>query len=68
MDIKNYFEGGVYFDEGSGYLFDQKGNMIAEVRGWGRIQHLFKTAEEAAQFQDKIGAFIAEAINEKLKK
>lgn len=46
--------------------------LIADVRGWGAIQNLFKNSdgtikEDAAMtFQDSVGAFIAEAITEKL--
>lgn len=46
--------------------------IIAEVRGWGAIQNLFKRKdgsiddEKAAQFQDQLGQFIADAITEKL--
>jgi hypothetical protein len=39
---------------------------IADVRGWGTIQNKFKTEKEASHFQDQIGVFIAEAINEKV--
>jgi hypothetical protein len=40
---------------------------IISVRGWGAIQHLFKTEEEAIEFQNELGIFIQDAINEKLK-
>lgn len=40
---------------------------IVSVRGWGAIQHLFKTVEEQEEFQDELGKFIQDAINEKLK-
>ncbi len=46
--------------------------MIAELRGWGAIQNMFKNKdgsinfEGAEKFQDNLGEFIAEAINEKL--
>jgi hypothetical protein len=46
--------------------------MIAEIRGWGAIQNMFKSKdgsinfEDAEKFQDELGEFIAEAINEKL--
>lgn len=40
---------------------------IVSIRGWGAIQHLFKTTEEQEQFQDELGKFIQDAINEKLK-
>lgn len=38
------------------------------IRGWGAIQHLFATAKEAGEFQDDLGKWIAEAINEKLER
>lgn len=65
------FIGTAKFDEHGGYIWgiDKDGGhqMIAEVRGWGAIQNLFKTQSEAVDFQDDLGMFIAEAINEKLK-
>ena len=67
LDIKEYIIGKVKLDEhGSGYFFDDKNHMIAEIRGWGRIQNLgLKNAEK---FQDDVGKWIAEAINEKLER
>lgn len=47
--------------------------MIADLRGWGAIQNLFKDKkgvidmEKAEKFQDEMGEWIADAINEKLK-
>jgi hypothetical protein len=47
---------------------------IADLRGWGAIQNLFKLPggfvdhEKAAEFQDKVGEWIVKAINEKLQK
>ena len=38
---------------------------IVSIRGWGAIQHLFKTTEEQEEFQDEVGKFIQDAINEK---
>ncbi len=40
---------------------------IVSIRGWGAIQHLFKTREEQEEFQNELGKFIQDAINEKLK-
>jgi hypothetical protein len=67
----NSFIGTAKYDEnGGGYIWgvDKQGGhqMIAEVRGWGAIQNLFNTQSEAADFQDNLGRFIAEAINESL--
>lgn len=41
---------------------------IVSIRGWGAIQHMFPTSKEAAQFQDNLGRWIAESINEKLER
>jgi hypothetical protein len=43
-----------------------KVNEVLLIRGWGAIQHMFKDESEAAEFQDELGRFIAEAINEKI--
>jgi hypothetical protein len=76
--IKSFIGNKVVFDENSGYIFgtnegkDQGMQLIAEVRGWGAIQNLFKIKngeidfDTAAQFQDEMGKFIAEAIQEKI--
>jgi len=48
--------------------------IIADVRGWGAIQNLFKMyngaidMDAAAKFQDQLGQFIATAITEKLER
>jgi len=42
-------------------------NEILSIRGWGAIQNMFPTITDAEQFQDELGRFIADAINEKLK-
>jgi len=43
-------------------------NYVLSIRGWGAIQHMFKNIQEAHKFQDQIGEWIAEAINEKIEK
>jgi hypothetical protein len=63
----------VYYDEYGQYLWSKQssdgGNqLIGEVRGWGALQNKFNTQEEAAKFQDEVGKFIAEAINEKVQR
>lgn len=48
--------------------------MVAEIRGWGAIQNLFKLkgggidVEKAEAFQDELGKWIVDAINEKLER
>ena len=64
------FIGTAKFDEhGGGYVWGSNNGglqMIAEIRGWGAIQNMFKTEKEAASFQDAMGQFIVDAINEKI--
>lgn len=58
------------------WAVDKKGGiqMLLDVRGWGAIQNLFKTTggkidmEKAAKFQDDLGQWISDAINDKLNK
>ena len=61
----------VYYDDCGGTKIwnkekDGGSQLVAEVRGWGALQHEFKTEEEAARFQDEVGKFIVEAIREKI--
>ena len=78
--IAKFIGNKIVFDEGSGYIFgteegeDKDMQLIGEVRGWGAIQNLFKTKngeidfDKAADFQDTLGKFIADAIEEKVKR
>jgi hypothetical protein len=40
---------------------------VVSIRGWGSIQYM-KLPCKPEEFQDAIGKFVAEAINEKLEK
>jgi hypothetical protein len=69
-NIKRFIEtNNIIYDNGSQCLFAvQKSGqhqMIGEIRGWGVIQELFNSMEEAESFQDELGQFIADAIKEK---
>jgi hypothetical protein len=79
MKIRDFINGIVNYDKfGGGYFWinDPKGGkqMLAELRGWGHIQNMFKAAggaiddAAAAKFQDEVGDWIAAAINEKLER
>lgn len=46
----------------------EEGNAVVSIRGWGAIQHLKNLPCSPHQFQDELGKFIAEAINEKLER
>ena len=43
-------------------------NQVLSIRGWGVIQNMFPSIEDAEEFQDELGKFIADAINEKLER
>lgn len=72
------FIGNCYFDEYGGYIWgeqpDGDNQLICQIRGWGAIQQLFRNRQgkinhkEGEKFQDKLGKFIAEAINEKIER
>lgn len=71
MEVEEYIKGKVEYDEyGGSFVWDEDMHMILDirVRGWGRIQNLVNGQEEAEELQDKVGRWIAEAINEKLKR
>lgn len=80
--IREFIGNSVYYDEyGGGYIWGETkegSQMIAQVdepnndyvlsiRGWGAIQNKLKTLKEAEDFQDSLGRWIADAINQKLK-
>lgn len=67
MELTEQIKGKVSYD-GHNYIFDENMKMILEIRGWGWIQYLFKDSKDAVKFQDEMGKFIAEAINEKLER
>jgi hypothetical protein len=79
--IRKFIGERVFYDEGGGgYIWgvaDEGIQMIAQVdpeedyvlsiRGWGAIQKMFKNYEEAEAFQNALGEWITDAINQKLK-
>lgn len=73
MKVEDYLGPEVEYDKyGGTFIWSKKPKdgieMIADVRlrGWGNIQHLFENLSDAEDFQDKVGEFVAQAINEKL--
>jgi hypothetical protein len=43
-------------------------NEVLSIRGWGAIQNMFPTITNAKEFQNELGRFITDAINEKLER
>ena len=72
-ELKKFIGKAEYDKYGSGYIWGLRDNemqMLADlqVRGWGAIQNMFDVGEDAEKFQDEIGNFIADAINEKIER
>ena len=77
--IKKYI-GTVYYDEyGGGYIWGEnqksmiaqiprveEGKAVVSIRGWGEIQNLKDLPCSPEEFQNVIGRFVSDAINEKL--
>ena len=61
-----------YFKDGTQIFGEnEKGElqMILDVRGWGAIQNLFEgNLQKAIDFQDKLGRWLVDAINEKMER
>lgn len=76
--VTDFIEGKVNYDKFGGQYFWIKlknggSQMLAELRGWGVIQNMYSEKgkfdlETAGKFQDEVGDWIAEAINEKLER
>jgi hypothetical protein len=62
--ITDFLDSEVYYDNEGQYFFTKNGQMVCELRGWGRIQNMFKHQKDAEDFQDRLGEFIAKAIND----
>jgi hypothetical protein len=59
---------GLTYDARTQSLLDNKSNKIIDLRGWAKLQKEFDTLDKCNNFQEGIGQFIIDAINEKLEK
>lgn len=70
-DIKEFVGEVMYNDHGQTIFRGvDKDNlkMFLDVRGWGSIQNMgFKTIKDAREFQDKVGRWVSNVINNNLK-
>ena len=76
MKLNEWLKGKFSYDPDGQYIWLVKANehmqMIAELRGWGAIQNLFKRKDQsidiqaAGLFQDELGKWVVDALNEKL--
>lgn len=64
--IRSFLSKSVSYDPLLTSILTDDNRMVLDIRGWGQIKNLFATHLEAEFFQDEIGGFVAEAINEKL--
>jgi hypothetical protein len=77
-DIIDFIGDRAYYhvDSGSvlGVNWKEEVQLIADIRGWGAIQQLFKNTPSSLRsakqeaFQDRLGEFIADAISEKIER
>lgn len=70
MGVEEYLKEVKYVDA-TPSIYTKDNVHVADIRGWGNIINTFgRTTEqqyyEAKLFQDEIGQFICDAINEKL--
>ena len=61
----------VYYDEYGTHIWNKEdadggSQLVAEIRGWGRLQNEFPTLKESEKFQNEVGEFIVQAIREKI--
>ena len=78
MKITDFINGEVFYDNQDQEIFiktpDGGIQKFLELRGWGKIQNMFMNnkgqvdLKSAGDFQDEIGKFVEDAINEKLKR
>tara|TARA_R100001244_G_C5148426_1_gene129229 strand:+ start:360 stop:584 length:225 start_codon:yes stop_codon:yes gene_type:complete len=69
MEVKDFIGEKVTYDNMGQMIWGNKDGdtqLILSIRGWGAIQKLFDTGAQAVDFQDKMGNWIVDAINEKL--
>jgi len=70
-EIRKYIGKSQYDEHGQLIFRGSDSNNLQQfldVRGWGAIQNMgFKTMKEAEAFQDKVGQWVSDVINEKLK-
>ncbi len=69
MKITDFINGKVTYSKQGQYLWIDNGmRLLAQLRGWGTFTKMFSTGKDAAKFQDEVGQFVADAINEKIER
>lgn len=58
--IRETIEFPVRYDKAQQTIWDSKGMMVCDIKGWGRIQYMGKSEER----QDAIGHKIAKLLNQ----
>lgn len=62
--VSDFIDGEVTYDKQGQYFFCN-GKMVAMMRGWSDMEKRFDDPNKAMEFQDLVGQYIADAINEK---
>ena len=72
MTVKKWLKD-VYYDDYGTHIWNKENadgasQIVADIRGWGRIQNEFSSLQEAEAFHDQVGVFIVNAIREKIER
>ena len=72
MTVKKWLKD-VYYDDYGTHIWNKENadgasQIVADIRGWGRIQNEFSSLQEAIAFHDQVGVFIVNAIREKIER
>ena len=72
MTVKEFMKGKVVYNKDTQMFSINKPNnfnpTILQLRGWGFVRNISEDCHEASEFQDEIGEYIAQAINEKIER
>lgn len=61
--IKGLYKKPFTYDQEGTRIVDKDNCWVLDIRGWGRIQHLYKTEKEAANVQDAFGMYVCDLLN-----
>lgn len=63
-EILKHFHLPLWYDVVGQKIFDDRHNLVADIRGWGRLQVL----DNAVEIQDGLGKVIVDAFNKEYHK
>jgi len=71
--IRKWIGDRAVYDSYGQIIFREKGalgmgeqSQFLDIRGWGNISNMFSTMKDAEAFQDAVGEWVVDAVNQKL--